>query len=91
MKPQNLAMIVVGSVVGFFALAGTAVFLAWNISPAEADNRNRFVGRRAMERRIPMQPDFAQMPDMAQMPEWKVDGFAAARQRSTGSAAQVAA
>src|SRR5260370_28803775 len=79
MKPQTLAMIVVGSVVGFFALAGAAVLVAWNLSPAEADNHRFVRGRQAIERQVPMRVDMAAMPgpDMAQMPDWNAGGFSA--------------
>jgi hypothetical protein len=86
MKPQNLAMIVVGSVVGFFALAGLAIFAALNLFPENAhQQRHRFVGRPVMKQPLPpmpvnvAMPDVAQMPDIAQMqvPDWNAGGFAA--------------
>jgi hypothetical protein len=81
MKPQNLAMIVVGSVIGFFTLAGLSVFVAWKLSPAEAMNHNRnpFVGRRAPLPQMPIQIEQRQIPavDQVLMPEWNMGGFAA--------------
>lgn len=79
MKPQNLAMIVVGSVLGFFALAGGAVYFAWTMFPDARNQHNRFVGRPVMKQAMPM-PAIAEIniPDIAdfgQMPDWNVGGF----------------
>jgi ARG and Rhodanese-Phosphatase-superfamily-associated Protein domain len=74
MKPQNLVLIVVGSVLGFFAVAGTAVYLTWKMVPAQPPHRNPFVGRKVMP---PMHVNMAELPAMepAQMPDWNVNGF----------------
>jgi len=39
MKPQKLALIVAGSVLGFFAVAGAAVYLTWNLSGTHRPDR----------------------------------------------------
>ena len=78
MKPQNLAMIVVGSVVGFFALAGLAIVVALNLFPENENRRHRFAGP-PIVKQLPMAANVAELPDMAQiqMPDWNVGGFAA--------------
>jgi hypothetical protein len=78
MKPQNLAMIVVGSVVGFFALAGLAIIAVLNLTPENANPRHRFAGP-PIVKQLPMAANVAELPDMAQvqMPDWNVGGFAA--------------
>ena len=78
MKPQNLAMIVVGSVVGFFTLAGLSVYVAWKQFPAQANNRP-FAGRPVWNRQMPIIVGKGHMPviDQVEMPAPNMGGFAA--------------
>src|SRR5262245_11028352 len=88
MKPQKLALIVAGSVLGFFAVAGAAVYLTWNSSRTPRPDRMvrqkpvQFAGwQNPLPPMAPMVVDQDMPMDMRdlgmQMPGWN-PGFGAA-------------